>query len=85
MAQFAEQIQAYDTDILYPVLDATGIDGAWDFTINYNALGNLAPLLAELRDRAATRSGAPPAAPAGEPGSQRGPSPSPTPSKSSSG
>jgi uncharacterized protein (TIGR03435 family) len=42
MAQFAEQIQAYDTDIHYPVLDGTGIDGAWDFTLNYDALANLA-------------------------------------------
>jgi len=59
LAQFAEQIQAYDPVILYPVLDATGMDGAWDFTLNYNALANLAPLLAELRDRAAARAGAP--------------------------
>ena len=41
MAQFAEQIPAYDTDFYYPVLDATGIDGAWDFTINYDAMARL--------------------------------------------
>ena len=40
MAQFAEQIQAYDLDIYYPVLDETGIAGAWDFTINYDAMAN---------------------------------------------
>ncbi len=38
MAQFAEQIQAYDTDIVYPVLDGTAIEGAWDFTIDYDAM-----------------------------------------------
>jgi uncharacterized protein (TIGR03435 family) len=38
IAQFAEQIQAYDFDIDYPVLDATGIEGAWDFTIDYDAM-----------------------------------------------
>jgi uncharacterized protein (TIGR03435 family) len=42
MAQFAEQIQAYESDVFYPVLDATGIDGAWDFTLNYDAFANLA-------------------------------------------
>jgi uncharacterized protein (TIGR03435 family) len=45
MAQFAEQIQAYDIDIHYPVLDGTGIEGAWDFTLNYDALANLAARL----------------------------------------
>ena len=38
MAQFAEQIQAYDFDIDYPVLDDTGITGAWDFTIDFDAI-----------------------------------------------
>ncbi len=37
MAQFAEQIEAYESRLAYPVLDATGIEGAWDFTISYNA------------------------------------------------
>jgi uncharacterized protein (TIGR03435 family) len=41
MAQFAEQIPAYDIDIYYPVLDGTGISGAWDFTIDYDALAGL--------------------------------------------
>ena len=41
MAQFAEQIQAYGTDIYYPVQDSTGIEGAWDFTINYDAMAGL--------------------------------------------
>jgi uncharacterized protein (TIGR03435 family) len=41
MAQFAEQLTAYDTDIYYPVLDATGLDGGWDFTLNYDAMASL--------------------------------------------
>ena len=42
MAQFAEQIQAYELNIFYPVLDGTGIEGAWDFTIDYDPLSSLA-------------------------------------------
>jgi uncharacterized protein (TIGR03435 family) len=41
MAQFAEQIQAYNPDIPYPVLDGTGLAGAWDFTFNYDAFAGL--------------------------------------------
>ena len=41
MAQFAEQIEGYDPDIYYPVLDGTGITGAWDFTLDYDAMANL--------------------------------------------
>jgi uncharacterized protein (TIGR03435 family) len=37
MAQFAEQLQGLDpVYIPYPVLDATGLDGAWDFTFSDN-------------------------------------------------
>jgi uncharacterized protein (TIGR03435 family) len=52
MAQFAEQIQAYDTDMIYPVVDGTGLEGAWDFTVNYNPYGNSTALLTGLRARA---------------------------------
>jgi len=41
MAQFAEQIPGFDLTLFYPVLDATGIDGAWDFTITYDAAKSL--------------------------------------------
>ncbi len=41
MTQFAEQIQAYDSDVFYPVLDGTGIEGAWDFTIDYDPVAGL--------------------------------------------
>ena len=40
MAQFAEQIPVYDYDILYPVQDATGLEGAWDFTINFDPMAS---------------------------------------------
>lgn len=46
MAQFAEQVAGYDGDILYPVLDGTGLQGAWDFTFHYNPLANA--LMAQL-------------------------------------
>jgi uncharacterized protein (TIGR03435 family) len=39
MAQFVEQLQSIaPTYIVYPVLDATGIDGAWDFTLTFSAV-----------------------------------------------
>ena len=36
MAQFAEQIPAFYATARYPVLDATHLEGAWDFTLEYN-------------------------------------------------
>ena len=41
MTQFAEQIRAYDIDIRYPVIDGTGLSGAWDFSFTYDALAGL--------------------------------------------
>jgi uncharacterized protein (TIGR03435 family) len=41
MAQFAEQIQGYDLEIHYPVLDNTGMEGAWDFSFEYEPEINL--------------------------------------------
>ena len=52
MQQFAEQMPAFDTGILYPVQDATGLEGAWDFTLNFDALSRLGNL--------ASRGGPPP-------------------------
>ncbi len=47
MAQFAAQLQGLSSDdFAYPVEDATGIDGAWDFTLSFTPswmLGNQAP------------------------------------------
>jgi uncharacterized protein (TIGR03435 family) len=44
MAQFVEQLPSIaPTYIWYPVLDATGIDGAWDITLTFSAVNpNLA-------------------------------------------
>ena len=42
MAQFAEQLQGLAPGYIHaPVLDGTGIDGAWDFTLNFSAVGLL--------------------------------------------
>jgi uncharacterized protein (TIGR03435 family) len=39
MAQFAEQLQAIAPNYLrYPVLDASGIKGEWDFTFSFSAI-----------------------------------------------
>ncbi len=40
MAQFAEQIPAYDNDLVYPVENQTGIEGAWDFTIDFDNMAS---------------------------------------------
>jgi uncharacterized protein (TIGR03435 family) len=50
MAQFAEQIQAYETDIYYPVSDGTGMEGAWDFTVDYDAFADLSARFPLARD-----------------------------------
>jgi len=65
MTQFAEQIRGYDPQIFHPVLDGTGIEGAWDFTLNYNLVLPLPPVLLAAR-AAATPGGAP--ADAADPG-----------------
>jgi uncharacterized protein (TIGR03435 family) len=41
VAQFAEQIPAYDVDFSHPVLDGTGIEGAWDFALTFDSMANL--------------------------------------------
>ena len=39
MAQFVEQLPSIaPIYIWYPILDATGIDGAWDFTLTFSAV-----------------------------------------------
>jgi uncharacterized protein (TIGR03435 family) len=60
MSQFVEQLQNIaPTYIGYPVLDATGIDGAWDFTLTFSAV-NL-----NLNLGAGARGGGPPSPGAG--------------------
>jgi uncharacterized protein (TIGR03435 family) len=40
MAQFAERLQNMAPGYIHsPVLDATGLDGAWDFTLNFSPAG----------------------------------------------
>jgi uncharacterized protein (TIGR03435 family) len=40
MAQFAEQLQKIAPGYIHsPVMDATGIEGAWDFTLNFSPAG----------------------------------------------
>jgi uncharacterized protein (TIGR03435 family) len=57
MEQFAEQIQAYDSDVQYPVQDGTGITGAWDFTINYDAMAGLNARFPQFRAAPVTPEG----------------------------
>jgi uncharacterized protein (TIGR03435 family) len=40
MKQFAEQLPALAGGYLFsPVLDSTGLEGAWDFTLNFSMAG----------------------------------------------
>jgi uncharacterized protein (TIGR03435 family) len=40
MAQFAEKLQSIAPGYIHsPVLDATGLDGAWDFTLSFSPVG----------------------------------------------
>jgi uncharacterized protein (TIGR03435 family) len=40
MAQFADRLQSLAPGYIYtPVLDATGLEGAWDFTISFSGVG----------------------------------------------
>jgi uncharacterized protein (TIGR03435 family) len=57
MAQFAERLQGIARSyVRYPVLDATGIEGAWDFTLVFTP----APPPAGGPGRGAPKSGPPP-------------------------
>ncbi len=49
MAQFAEQIPVHYLDTFFPALDGTGIQGAWDFTLNYDIIVSLPAIFARLR------------------------------------
>jgi uncharacterized protein (TIGR03435 family) len=42
MSQFAEQLQGFARGYIHnPVVDATGLDGAWDFTLSFSTAGFL--------------------------------------------
>jgi uncharacterized protein (TIGR03435 family) len=36
MAQFAEELQGKTRELIWPVEDATGIEGGWDFTLTFS-------------------------------------------------
>jgi uncharacterized protein (TIGR03435 family) len=42
MAQFAELIPDYDSDLFYPVENQTGMEGAWDFTLDFDNMASRA-------------------------------------------
>ncbi len=66
MAQFAERLQTIAPSYLrYPVLDASGIDGAWDFTLTFSGVDP--NRLNGGGGRSGTKGGAPAAAPPGDP------------------
>ena len=52
MVQFADQLQTIGSSYLtYPVVDATGLEGAWDFTLSFSPINpqQLAGLMAGAR------------------------------------
>ncbi|HEV8393544.1 MAG TPA: TIGR03435 family protein [Vicinamibacterales bacterium] len=64
MAQFADQLQTIAASyIAYPVVDATGLDGAWDFTLSFSPIDpqRLSGLMAGARGGALPAGGAGPA------------------------
>jgi uncharacterized protein (TIGR03435 family) len=61
MAQFADQLQMIaGSYVTYPVVDATGLDGAWDFTLSFSPINpqQLSGLMASAA-RGAAAAGAP--------------------------
>jgi uncharacterized protein (TIGR03435 family) len=42
MAQFADRLQGATMDLSWPVLDATGIEGGWDFTLTFSQIAGMA-------------------------------------------
>lgn len=69
MAQFADQLQGIAPGyIKVPVLDATGLDGGWDFTLSFSPAG----LFQAGRGGGGAHTGDAPAAPSGEPAEPTG-------------
>lgn len=69
MAQFAEQMESYEPSIVFPVKDATGLEGAWDFKLSYNPVLYAGSLLMQAAANARARAGvdAPPTTEAAAP------------------
>ena len=60
MAQFADQLQIIGSSYLtYPVVDATGLEGAWDFTLSFSPINpqQLSGLMAGARGAAPVGAG----------------------------
>jgi uncharacterized protein (TIGR03435 family) len=45
MAQFADRLQHMAQGLDSPVLDATGIEGGWDFTLTYSRFASMAGMM----------------------------------------
>jgi uncharacterized protein (TIGR03435 family) len=45
MTQFAEQIPGLDPGIVYPVVNGTGIEGAWDLSFDYDFMASFRTVL----------------------------------------
>ena len=56
MAQFAERLQNQSPDLSWPVLDATGLEGAWDFTLTFS----MRPMMAAGAGRGGAEAAGPP-------------------------
>ena len=44
MAQFAEELQGKSRELIWPVVDVTGIEGGWDFTLMFSQNAGLSGL-----------------------------------------
>jgi uncharacterized protein (TIGR03435 family) len=41
MAQFVDLLRGRTLDLQQPVLNSTGLEGSWDFTLNFNPVASL--------------------------------------------
>jgi uncharacterized protein (TIGR03435 family) len=48
MAQFADWLPGIDIDLIYPVENATELEGGWDFTLDYDPIAGLNARFAQL-------------------------------------
>lgn len=42
MTPFAERLQNMSQELSWPVSDGTGLEGGWDFTLNYSRMAGMA-------------------------------------------
>jgi uncharacterized protein (TIGR03435 family) len=60
MGQFADRLQGLARELAWPVTDATGLDGTWDFTLTFSIVGALPASVAGGAIGAGSVGGAPP-------------------------